>query len=89
MSEQKRLPLYEPFSISTAFVDEIAGVIPSGSVTHLVFASSQPNANGEMERLVQARLIVPTERLQAIGKAILQGHMDQLGNDQFEPLRLQ
>jgi len=46
-------------------------VQPMGDVTHLVWYSTQPSANGTgIDRIVQARFAVPTSDLQAIGDAI-------------------
>lgn len=46
-----------------------------GAVTHLVFTARQISVWSEtpMERVVQARLIVPTDQLDTMGRAILRG----------------
>ena len=75
MNSQRQLPLYEPFSIPAAFVEEVSAIATFGSITHLIFASRQAESDGGVARIVQARLIVPTDRLQAIAKAMLAGQV--------------
>jgi hypothetical protein len=45
----------------------------------LLFATRQPSAAAEcVERILQTRLVVPTDQLKAIGLAILAGRMESV-----------
>jgi hypothetical protein len=84
-------PIIEQWTSAPLFVDELSAMTTVGAVTHLVFTARQADTDGRMQRLVQARLIVPTDQLKAIGRAILAGHVeiscptDEAG----EPVKLQ
>jgi hypothetical protein len=70
-------PVYEPWAVQPSYVDSITAIVPLGPVTHLLFAVRQPSGSAEcVERTLQARLIVPTDQLKAIGLAILAGRME-------------
>jgi len=60
---------------ATAYVDAVSGMIPAGNVTHLIFTCREPSVNerGKIFRSVQVRLIVPNDRVQAIGRVFLGG----------------
>ena len=81
-------PLSEPFSIVPSFVDALSGIHTLGPVTHLVFTARQISTfdGSSVERLVLARLIVPTDLLTTIGRSLLRGQVaplcaaDQDGN---------
>ncbi len=83
-------PIVELAAPLPIFVDGLGAMTVVGAVTHLVFTALQ-QVDGRMSRVVQARLIVPTDQLQAIGRAILAGHIeatcatDEVG----EPVKLQ
>jgi hypothetical protein len=89
MSTPRQLPLVEPYTAATAFVEEVSAIATLGSTTHLTFASRQVETDGSVVRLVQVRLIVPTEQLQMIGKAILAGQVATVPmGDDGEPIAL-
>jgi hypothetical protein len=61
------------------FVDGLSMMHTVGGVTHLIFTVEQPETLASelrTERLVQARLIVPTDQLKAIARALLSGQVD-------------
>jgi hypothetical protein len=69
--------LVETGNLHEAFVDDIAAVTPLGPVSHLLFTARQQSpSEGYVERVAQVRLIVPTEKLQAIGRAILSAKLE-------------
>jgi hypothetical protein len=69
--------VYEPFAVQPSYVDTISAIIPLGAVTHLLFAAHQPSAAGEcVEHILQTRVIVPTDQLKVIGRAILAGRLE-------------
>jgi hypothetical protein len=82
--KSKAEPLSEPFSTVPCFVDALSGINTLGTVTHLIFTARQISTlDGSLERLVQARLIVPTDQLTTIGRSLLAGHVAPLcGEDQ-------
>ena len=58
-------------------VDELSGIVAVGAVTHLIFTLRSPGVyDGRMVRAVQVRLVVPTDRVAAIGKLLLAGRLD-------------
>ena len=58
----------------TFYADGICSVMKVGSVTHLIFTSRQPEVcGGKIYRIVEARVIVPNECVQEIGRTILTG----------------
>ena len=59
----------------TIYADGICSVMKVGSVTHLIFTSREPQVSerGKIYRVVEARVIVPNECLQEIGRTILTG----------------
>jgi hypothetical protein len=68
------------------FADGVAMVTPLGPVTHVLFTARQRSTyENRIDRVVQLRLILPTEHIQAIGRAILSGEVslraDQFGNE--------
>ncbi len=81
-----REPICEPCPIPSTFVDGLSAMRTIGAVTHLIFTARQVEASsepgGSIDRIVQARLIVPTDQLQAIGKALLSGHVATIGTDE-------
>ena len=89
MSTPRQLPFVEPYAATTAFVEEVSAIATLGSTTHLTFASRQVETDGSVVRLVQVRLIVSTEQLQAIGRAILAGQVASVPvRDDGEPIAL-
>jgi hypothetical protein len=66
-------PIIEMGQNIPAFVDELSIVKPMGAVTHLVFSARQPEADRttSITRIVQVRLIVPTDQLNTMAKAML------------------
>jgi hypothetical protein len=77
MSKKPAAPIVEPCPITSVFVDELGAMTHLGAVTHLIFSARQEIAyDGSTERVVQARLIVPTDQLQKIGRALLAGQVD-------------
>ena len=62
-----------------------------GAVTHLVFTARQADPDGShIDRIVQARLIVPSDQLQEIGRAVLSGRLDPAAgvDENGEPVQL-
>ena len=75
MNTPRQLPLVESCMAATAFVEEVSAIATLGSTTHLTFAARQVETDGNVVRMVQARLIVPNDQLKAIGTAILTGQV--------------
>ena len=79
MSERKKV---ETITNSTSaypiFVDGLSAVTPVGTVTHLLFTTRQTSTyeKGVIERVVQARLVVPTDLLETIARIMLAGKLD-------------
>jgi hypothetical protein len=71
-------PINEPSLICPTFVDGLRGIITMGAITHLIFTARQRCEwiTVGTERIVQARLVVPSSELQAIGRAILAGRVE-------------
>ena len=72
-------PINEPLPILPIFADGLSVIVTMGAVTHLIFTARQRcewNGTGETERAVQARLVIPSCELQAIGRAILAGRVE-------------
>jgi hypothetical protein len=70
-------PINESSPICPTFVDGLSGIITFGAVTHLIFTVRQRwGGIDNTERVVQARLVVPSGELQAIGRAILAGRVE-------------
>jgi hypothetical protein len=83
----------ETIAARPTFADELIGIVPAGAVTHLIFACLHFNAEyGGTYREVQARLVVPTDQVQKIGKALLSGRLDlpapRDGDEGGEPVGL-
>lgn len=71
------------------YADGICSVMKVGNVTHLIFTSRQPQVDqgGKIYRIVEARVIVPNECMQEIGRTILTGRpviVEQREIDGFE-----
>jgi hypothetical protein len=89
MSTPRQLPLVEPYTASTAFVEEVSAIVTLGSTTHLTFVARQAEVDGSVVRVIQVRLIVPTDQLKAIGTAILTGQVAAAPvRDDGEPVAL-
>ena len=89
MSTPRQLPLVEPYTAATAFVEEVSAIATLGSTTHLTFAARQAEVDGSVVRVIQVRLIVPTDQLKAIGRAILAGQVAVVPvRDDGEPVAL-
>jgi hypothetical protein len=90
MSERKTEMILDRFCITTTPVDALSAVVPLGTVTHLIFTMREPDTDGSINRIVQARLAVPTEQLQSIGRTILSGRLDlqETPDDDSEPVAL-
>jgi len=69
-------PLVESGINAPIFADELSAVVPDGTVTHLIFSARLPSTEGGMERVVQCRLSVPTDRLQLMGRTMLSGRLE-------------
>jgi hypothetical protein len=87
MSHEKSIaPVTEPCPVASIFVDELSNIVSIGAVTHLIFTTRQASVyeGSNMERVVQARLIVPSNQLQKIGRSILSGRVElPLGTDEM------
>jgi hypothetical protein len=70
-------PLAEYVSVSPIYVDGLGAMKTIGAVTHLIFTTLQSDhCNGDrVERVIQARLIVPTDQLKEIGRMLLAGRI--------------
>jgi hypothetical protein len=69
-------PVHEPCPAPTIFVDGLCTVTAMGGVSHLTFTARQVNIyDAKIERHIQVRLIVPSDQLQTIGRAILAGQV--------------
>jgi hypothetical protein len=76
MSGKHKEEITERGAITSTPVDELSAVIPLGAVTHLLFTQREPETCGTIYRILQARLVVPTDQLQAIGRVLLTGRLD-------------
>jgi hypothetical protein len=75
----KHEPINELSPIFPTFVDGLSAIITMGAVTHLIFTARMRcewDAVSKTERVVQARLAIPSCELQAIGRAILAGRVE-------------
>jgi hypothetical protein len=66
-------PIIETSCATPVYVDELSIVKTVGAVTHLVFSSRQPVSHepNRFERIVQQRMIVPTDQLNTMARALL------------------
>lgn len=68
-------PVVEMGLATPLFVDELSMVKQTGAITHLVFSVRQPEIGGadrgKFIRAVQMRLIVPTDQLNTMARAML------------------
>ena len=46
MNTPRQLPLVEPYTATTAFVEEVSAIATLGSTTHLTFAARQAEVDG-------------------------------------------
>jgi hypothetical protein len=90
MNERKTEMISERVCITATPVDALSAVVPLGAVTHLIFTMREPDTDGHIYRVVQAKLVVPTEQLQLIGRNILSGRLDlqETPDDDSEPVAL-
>lgn len=85
MSGQRKEEIIERIAIASMSVDALSAVVPLGAVTHLLFTQREPETDGSIYRILQARLVVPTDQLQAIGRALLTGRVvERTTNDHGE-----
>jgi len=68
-------PIVESRAITPIFADGLSSILQVGTVTHLTFTAREADFAGSVtiERVVQVRLIVPTDQLKAIGNMMLAG----------------
>ncbi len=73
-----KAPVTELSNTVPAFVDDLCSVETIGGVTHLVFTSTrrQLYSPHDLERVVEARLIVPADRIDAMARAMLAGRVE-------------
>jgi hypothetical protein len=72
------------------FVEDLGAIIPAGPITHLLFTLRQPSTcSGRIERILQVRLIVPTDAVREIGKAMLAGRLAMPLSSEEESERLE
>jgi hypothetical protein len=90
MSKARAEPITELTCNPSTPVDGLSAVVPLGTSTHLIFTVRQPDIDGRIVRIVQARLVVPTEQLQAIGRVMLSGRLDlqETSDENGEPAAL-
>ena len=79
-------PIHDPYSIGPTFVDGLSVIEAVGPVTHLVFTSRQTPVwqGSKPERIVQCRLVVPTDQLITIARQLLAGRVDEHGPVDYE-----
>jgi hypothetical protein len=84
MNHQKQgEPISEPFGVPSIFIDGLSEMSTIGAVTYLIFTARQKSPiGGQVERIVQARMIVPTDNLQVIGRALLAGEVAEAPTDE-------
>jgi hypothetical protein len=51
--------------------DDVCALVRAGGVTHVIFTVRMPGTDGEIFRTVQARMIVPENCVQQIGRALI------------------
>jgi hypothetical protein len=74
--KRETYPIVEYSVVPATFVDDLSAMTTVGAVTHLIFSAHQSSVGDvRLERHVQARLIVPSDCLLAIGRAILAGRV--------------
>ena len=66
-------PILEMGQNVPAYVDELSVIKPMGAVTHLIFTARQPEAHQPdgFSRVVQLRMVIPTDQLNTIARAML------------------
>lgn len=96
MSDQKRAPvIIDQGTVPPVFVDGLAAIWKVGAVSHLLFTALQPAPDSDAwaeppaARVVQARLVVPTDQLKVIGRALLDGRVHAAADEAGELVRLQ
>jgi hypothetical protein len=58
------------------FADDLSAVLPSGSVTHLVFSTLQPDPyEGKLDRVIALHLTIPTDQLARITGLLAKGRL--------------
>jgi len=64
--------VFEMYSVAPVFADGVAVLESLGSVTHLLFTcrQSSPHEPGDVMRVVQVRLIVPTEQIATFARVL-------------------
>jgi hypothetical protein len=88
MSTKHLEEIIERVAIASTPADALSAIIPIGAVTHLLFTQQEPETDGSIYRVLQVRLVVPTDQLQAIGRLLLAGRLDiaKAIDDQGEPV---
>jgi hypothetical protein len=70
-------PIVDPGNVLEVFTDDVAAVTPFGAVTHLLFTlRRQDPYSGTNERVLQLRLIIPTEQVKRIGRVVMDGRLE-------------
>jgi hypothetical protein len=64
--------------------DDVCALVRAGSVTHVIFTVRMPGTDGEIFRTVQARMIVPENCVQQIGRALLRNQSFSTDSAEFE-----
>jgi hypothetical protein len=85
---QPNEPIIDPGNVLEVFADGVAAVTQFGAVTHLLFtARRQDTHEGRTERVLQLRLIVPTEQVARIGRVVMDGRLEihRTKEDEGEP----
>jgi len=75
MSTSNAEEIIEAGYATPIYVDGLVPITVIGTVAHLVFTTRQSRSEvtTRIDRIVQTRLIVPLDKLQAIGRAMLSG----------------
>jgi hypothetical protein len=76
---QPNAPIIDQDNVLDVFADGVAAVTQFGAVTHLLFtARRQDTYEGRIERVIQLRLIVPTEQVRRIGRIVMSGRRPEV-----------
>ena len=78
-------PLLDLMALTPVYADELSIVKTMAGVTFLVFSSRQPDTSNpeKCDRVVQLRLIVPTDALNTMARAMLAREAAVRNGDQY------
>jgi hypothetical protein len=67
-------PLLEFYSVSDVFSTELSRIDALGPCSRLIFAVQQRDHDGRTERIVVAKIVLPTRALAAMSQALQNGN---------------